>query len=430
MISFTEPFCLSNTGSTRATSYNWGNKTLTRDGKTHVVWLDAVATVCGRTYDHASKEWGETVRIDDGSDNHTCPCITADADGHIRLTFGPHGWNGHWNEGRVKWKRSEKPGCLDTWEPVGEGYKTSWSNFGYNATAASIVHTPAGLDAVVCRGGEHPPQTMFHLQRTLGGWSSAKPLFCQDIDPQYTHNYGHIACASDGTLYAGCHFYNIGGSDNQAVVGDKSKMRSYGAAVLKSTDLGTTWTDLRGELVDVPTTYNHQVAIPPFDRNIYVNTITLDSSNTLWALTVQPGLEEDGVWLSKWAGQDWETRQLETYMPTGRTAVESMMTIDTQDWIHIVLTTVDRAAVGEESHWGHPSSEVSYLCSRDGGETFESAAVSPPDPNIANWLPSISRSGPYHLVDNPTILYTHGDVGSGLTPDTTTDVWCLQIDGV
>ena len=32
MIAFTEPFCLSATGSTRATSYTWGNKILTRDG--------------------------------------------------------------------------------------------------------------------------------------------------------------------------------------------------------------------------------------------------------------------------------------------------------------------------------------------------------------------------------------------------------------
>lgn len=427
MITFTEPFCLSKTGSTRATSYNWGNKTLTRDGKTHVVWLDSIATVCGRTYDHTSKTWGETVRIDDACDNHACPCITADADGHIRLTYGPHGWNGNWNEARVKWKRSKKPGSLDTWEPVGEGYKSSWNNFGYNATAASIMHTPSGLDAVICRGGEHPPQTMFHLQRTQGGWSSAKALFTQDVEPQYTHNYGHIACASDGTLYAACHFYNIGGSTNQPVTGDKSKMRSYGAAVLKSTDLGTTWTNLHNEPVDTPTTYNHQIAIPPVDQNIYINTITLDTSNTLWALTLNPGLESDTVWLSKWTAQGWETQHLETYIPKGRTAVESMMTIDTQDRLHIVLTTVDPIKVGKDTHWGHPSSEVHYLQSSDNGKTFTSTELSPPDPNTANWLPSISRSGPYHPVDTPTIMYTHGDVGSGLTPNTQTEVWCLQL---
>jgi len=424
---FTKPFCLSTTGSTRATSYNWGNKTLTHNNKTHVVWLDAIATVCGRTYDHQSQTWGETIRIDDGCDNHACPCITADADGHIRLTYGPHGWNGNWNEGRVKWKRSAKPNSLETWEPVGDGYQTSWNNFGYNATAASIIHTPSGLDAVVCRGGEHPPQTMFHIQRLIGGWSSAKPLFSQDIEPQYTHNYGHIACATDGTLYAACHFYNIGGTNNQPVTGDKSIMRSYGAAVLKSTDLGITWTNLHNEPVNTPTTYNHNIAIPPFDQNIYINTITLDTTNNLWALTLNPGLESDTIWLSKWTPQGWHTQQLESYIPQGRVAVESMMTIDTKNRIHIVITTVDRIAVGEDSHWGHPSSEVLYLQSIDAGNTFTATPISPPDPKTANWLPSISRSGPYHPVVNPTILYTHGDVGSGLTPNTTTEVWCLQL---
>jgi hypothetical protein len=70
LTTFTEAFRLSQTGSTRATSYNWGNKILTLNGKTHVVWLDAPATICGRTYDHQSKTWGEIVRIDDGCDNH------------------------------------------------------------------------------------------------------------------------------------------------------------------------------------------------------------------------------------------------------------------------------------------------------------------------------------------------------------------------
>jgi hypothetical protein len=65
--------------------------------------------------------------------------------------------------------------------------------------------------------------------------------------------------------------------------------------------------------------------------------------------------------------------------------------------------------------------------SRDGGQNFETAEVSPIDPSTANWLPSIARAGPYHPVDTPAIMYTHGDVGSGLRPDTKTEVWCLQL---
>ena len=169
------------------------------------------------------------------------------------------------------------------------------------------------------------------------------------------------------------------------------------------------------------------IAIPPLDENVYVYSITVASSGILWAITMNPGLENDGIWLNRWTAAGWQTIRLESYLPDNRVAVESMMTIDTRDRLHIVLTAVDPDEVGDDSHWGHPSSEVFYLCSEDHGETFACTQVSPTDPTTANWLPSISRPGPYHPVDTPTILYTHGDVGSGLTPNTKTEVWCLQV---
>ena len=428
MISLSDPICLSTSGSTRATSYNWSNKALTRAGKTHIVWLDSVATVCGKTFDHASQSWGDTIRIADGSDNHTCPCITADEDGHIRLTYGPHGWFGDWNQAQVKWKRTERPGDLTSWEPEGEGYRSSWSNFGYNATAASIVHTPGGYDAVVCRGGEHPPSTMFHRQRETGGWTSAKSLFTQDVDPQYTHHYGHITCGSEGTLYAACHFYNIGGSDNNAVTGDSSRMRSYGAAILQSTDMGDTWQSLAGRPINTPTLYKHPIAIPPFDHNIYVNSITLDNSGNLWAITLNPSLESDIIWLNRWSGKGWDTIQIESHVPEGYVAVESMMTIDTSDNLHILVSGVDPLAVGKESHWGHPSSEIFYLHSSDKAQSFTCDQISPSDPRTPSWLPSISRPGPFHPVKKPVIIYTHGSAGAGTKPNIQTEVWCLMVN--
>ncbi len=419
-MTFAEPFCISRTGSTRATAYNWGNKILTIDGKTHVVWLDSVAHVCGRTYDHTAESWGDIVRIDEGSDSHTNPCITADKDGRIRLTYGPHGWTCDWNQGRVKWRIANKPGQLETWERE--------ESFGYNATAASIVHTTEGLDAVICRGGESPAQTVFHKQRSLGGFTSARPLFCQDIEPQYTHNYGHIMCGLDGTLYSACHFYNVGGGDNAPVTGDLTRMRSYGAAVLRSTDQGVTWTDLLGGVVDTPTTYSHQVAVPPLDRDVFIYGITIDSSGNLWALTINPKTTDDEIWLNKWTGQGWETTQLESYLPAGRLAVEGMMTIDTSDRLHLVITALDSDQVTDGKYWGHPSSEVFHLLSTDGGAVFSCKQISPTDPSQPNWLPSISRPGPYHPVGNPTILYTTGGPGEGLRPDLKTEVWCMRTD--
>jgi hypothetical protein len=53
-----EPYLLSKQGSDRATAYDFANKAVTRNGKTHVVWTDAVALTRGRTFDHAAGEWG------------------------------------------------------------------------------------------------------------------------------------------------------------------------------------------------------------------------------------------------------------------------------------------------------------------------------------------------------------------------------------
>lgn len=45
------------------------------------------------------------------------------------------------------------------------------------------------------------------------------------------------------------------------------------------------------------------------------------------------------------------------------------------------------------------------------------------DPNTANWLPAISRSLPSRRRAHPRVY--HGEVGTGLRPETPTEVWCL-----
>ena len=415
MPTYSNPFLLSDNGSTRATAYNWGNKALTIEDRTHVVWLDAVSQVCARTYDHSSGQWGDTARLFEGCDNHANPSITADREGKLRLVYGPHGWWGDWNQARVKWAISEERNRIDTW--------ASEETFGYNATAASIVHSPEGLDLVVCRGGESPASTMFHRQREAGGWTSARELFCQDIEPQYTHHYGHIACHADGTIYAACHFYNVGGGHIHPVTGSRAAMRTYGMAVIKSTDLGETWTDLRGSPVTTPTQYEARIAIPPVGADMYVDSIALDSAGTVWALAKHSGLKTREVLLSHWSREGWETTPLEDSLPEGLMAVDGAMTLDSQDRVHVVLTALDPEQVEGDAWWGHPSCEIYHLFSADGAKSFECNLVSVPDPEKANWLPSLPKLGPFHPVDRPLILYTHGNPGEGCAPQTVTEVW-------
>jgi len=101
-MAYTKPFLLSASGSTRATAYVMGGKSVTIGGKTHVVWLDAASQVYGRSYDYASGSWSEKLDLFVGCDNPTHPALAVDADRHLHLVHGPHGHRGGWNHGRFK----------------------------------------------------------------------------------------------------------------------------------------------------------------------------------------------------------------------------------------------------------------------------------------------------------------------------------------
>jgi hypothetical protein len=411
MIRYSKPFRLSSAGSTRATAYVFSNKSVTLEGRTHVVWLDAIARVRGRTYDHASRSWSETFDLFEGCDNHTTPALTVDARGRVHILFGPHGWWGEWNQARFMHAVAKEPNSISAWEEP--------DSFGYGATYGSISHMPCGLDAAVYRGGEAPWALMFQRQRDRGGWTHAMPLMWQDIRPQYTHVGGHILCGPDGTLYVGGHFY----SSDAAV--------SIGVCLLVSRDMGRSWTSIAGQPAETPICYEERFAIPHQQRNPYFCGMALDRSGALWVLASQPGLADRSVLLSRWTGAGWNTRDLAAFLPRDWIADACTMTIDTADRIHVLASAVPEGTDEDEDRlWGHPAHEVFHLCSRDGGGTFECNMVSEPDGSVANWLPAISLQGVYHPVERPVLLYTRGVPGDGCKPDTRTEVYCVMIEAL
>jgi hypothetical protein len=408
---YSEPFLLSAHGSTRATAYQFGNKSVTVGDKTHVVWLDAVAKVCGRTYDHAAGSWGETVHLFDGSDNHTNPALAVDAHGRLHLAYGPHGWWGDWNYGRFRYAVGKEPNSLESLADSG--------SFGYNATYACLVTTPLGLDCVVYRGGEEPPALMFQRQRPLGGWTNARPLLCQEIAPQYTHLGAQITCAADGTLYAAGHFYNT------------AEGRSLGVGVVKSADMGETWTVMAGQPLTTPAPLGPRVWAPSPVGCPYLMGLATDSSRRLWLATYDPENGTPSALLSRWTGTDWQTVDLTRTVPEPYNIVYGAFTVDAADRLHLAVAALDGGAVSDaEEGWGHPSLEVFHLCSADGGATFECNQVSAPDAGVANWFPAISLPSVFHPVRDPVILYTRGIPGEGCSPTTETEVWCVMVEGV
>jgi hypothetical protein len=84
-----EPFCLSENASTRATAYSFANKSVRIGDITHAVWLDGVSSVMARSFDHRTQRWSSATHVDDGRDNHACPSLTAAPDGRLRVAYGP-----------------------------------------------------------------------------------------------------------------------------------------------------------------------------------------------------------------------------------------------------------------------------------------------------------------------------------------------------
>ncbi|MCX5662035.1 MAG: BNR-4 repeat-containing protein [Planctomycetota bacterium] len=421
---YSTPHLLSELGSDRATAYPWSNKIVTAEGKTHVVWTDTIALTRGRTFDHATRTWGPTHAIGQGVDNHNNPALTLDREGRLHVIYGPHGAHGRyedaWTDGAFKWHAAPNPGGF-------EGMAAKTERVGNLGTYASIVNTPEGLDCIVYRGGEHPPMLMFQKQRpqpTPGGWTQAQPLMCQEIAPGYTHTGPQIFCSPDGTLYVTGHFYAM------------YREGSLGVTILRSTDHGRTWTDLTGRAVETPILYSEQTAVPhpapALDPRNWGAAV--DSRGQVWAATGSTRRAGRGALVSRWTGAGWETHDIGKHLPAGRSPVDGGFTIDTRDRLHVALTAVDENPRGTpDKPWSCPTSEVFHLCSEDGGKNWECGQVSPSDLEVANWLPSISRPGPFHPVEQVAILYTHGR--SGLKPEegckstTITSVHCVFVEG-
>lgn len=421
---YSQPFKLSDRGSNRATAYCYTNKIITLKDKTHVVWTDAIAETRGRTFDHVTRQWGETIEIGSGVDNHNNPSITADRDGRIHIAFGPHGgWANYpaaWPAGAFKHSIAPDPNSL-----VGLGTKNGV--VGYNGTYAYLLHDAAGFDCLVYRGGEGPPSLMFQRQTRAGGWSSARELMAQDIPPGYTHMGPSVLSDRQGVLYVAGHFYS------------SFRGTSVGVAILKSVDAGANWTDLTGRPVITPTQYDPRLAVPhPIAEHDPRNWgLALDSANRLWAMSGKQGATGRHLPLSRWTGSGWETVDVGKFLPADRIPSDGSMTIDTQDRIHLaVAANLAPADPGDKPTrgWGDPSSEVFHLCSRDGGKSFSCNQVSPSDPAVAHWLPLLPHGGPFHPVEKLTILYTRGEStakpGEGCNASGHTDVYAVHVESL
>lgn len=430
MIRYSEPHLLSTEGSDRATAYVHANKIVTLGARTHVVWTDAIACTRGRTYDHAARQWSPVFTVGEGCDNHNDPCLTADREGRLRLVYGPHGSWDHlgrvcdWPSGTFKLVRAETRdslACLDRDvrpEPRHEG-------LGYSATYGGLFHTSDGVDAIVYRGGEPPYCAMFQRARPKGGWTPARPIFCQDIAPQYTHYGVQGLCTSKGVIYAGAHFFCA------------EDAKSSGVAALVSPDGGDTWTDLRGRRLATPAPFSKRIAVPSAKKaaDPRLASLALDPAEDLWALTHPFRAGYPDLLLSRWTGREWETLNVAPFLPGDRECISAVLTFDTAGRIHILAAAVEAPCLKRgQNAFGHPTTRLFHLCSRDRGTSFECHAIGPDREGVPTWHPTMSRSALCHPVEKPVFMMTCGSNQHRTDGDcrhtVQTEVYCIFVEEI
>lgn len=391
---------LSEQGSTMATAYAMSNKIVTLGDKTYVAWLDTKSTTRVRVFDRATCKPIRTVELGRGKDNHGGPALTADADENLHIVFGPH-------HGPFQYRHTTRPGDMDSWSPV--------TTFGVKCTYPSLVCAPDGTLHLTCRGGDSPCKLHYYRKPKGGDWAGPIALVDAGVPKGYTQYGNPLAVAPDGTLHLGFHIYDFHPK------GGKS------AGYMKSTDGGKTWTDTKGRKLNLPVTPKTAELIehgPKLDMR--VGNIALDANGRPWLPVIH--MEHAPFWVTLWHhdGSAWRATPLRPWIDKtigeGQHAYGATMTFGGDGTMYIALALMAKGEI-----WGDISSEIALLTSTDGGKTFTGRMISPPDPTIPNWLPSIERPTGHHRVDVPWLMYTHGHRRSTRPPGYVTEVRLLAL---
>lgn len=393
-------FELSTTGSTRGTAYAMSNKVVHLGDQLHVAWLDSIANIMVRTLDLAANTWSEPRLVGVGVDNHAGPSLASDSRGYLHIVFGPH-------HGPMTYRRSLRPNDSSAW--------TAPVEFGEALTYPSLVCGPDDTLYMAARGGPNPPALVLHRKPAGGEWSPRITILEPDIPPGYTQYTNSLAVDARGRLHLAFHVYD----QHQTAAG---KLAGY----LRSDDGGETWRRADGTPVPLPCK-RHEVDVLEDDAGLdcRVGGLTVDADGNPYLLVNHGKLHGRQPWLWHHDGTAWRQTDLgpaiEAVAPQRIGIANGTCCIATDGTLYVVY------AVTVNGKWGDPSAETIALWSTDQGRTFRGLPVSVPDPQAAQWLPSIERNVGHNPVDVPWLIWTAGLVGEGVKPDTVTAIRAAEL---
>ena len=401
---------LSTTGSTRGTAYTMSNKILTHGGKTHVAWLDQICRIYVRTYHHGTRRWGEPVYVGTGDDNHAGAAFAMDSKGYLHLAFGPH-------HNPIRHVVSRRPNTSTSWvEQPSFG--------GTTATYPSLVCDADDTLHACYRGSyaaERPWSLVYQKKPTGGEWTDPVKLVDPEGPPAYTQFENALHIDRRGALYLAYHIV-------RATETDTNDTRGRGFGLMRSRDGGGTWATVDGTALSLPPA---SPCVIEFDEGLDVrigNVVTGGRGSLCFTLNRREcGAAETFFYTRRRNG--WRVVSLmpeaeRLYGPCETSDVCALSIAD--DGVIYAAVPVCRAGGG----WSDSSNEIALFTSRDGGETFSGYRVSSDEPDASNWLPSLERQTGHNRVDVPNLVYTHGHIGEGCSPDVDTEIRHVSLHGI
>ena len=398
---------LSRRGSTRATLYNWTNKILTHEGRTHVTWLDYLAANQIRTLDRETGVWSDIDTIGCGLDNHCGPALSMDRQARLHVIVGSHGVS------PFQHRMSTKPNDPSTW--------TAYRSVGAGPTYPSLVcdaedrlHlTYRGRAALVHWLPNRPaPHLMYQRAEVNCDWLPPAELV-RTAEPYGYTQYGNSLCIDrQNRLHLVFHIFD--GHPNG---------RGHTVGYLRSTDGGSTWTKANGDAVLTPACrYGVEVLRTGEELNMRVSNVICDAEDRPYVVVLGSPVagEAELMWHD---GEQWQVRPLQEVARQARPgcviANDATLSFDRDGGLYIGVQTGP-----EPEGWGTGGAEVLLLFSEDGGKTFEAQHVSEPGDAVPCWQPSLERVSSFHQQspEVPAMTYTRGFKGTGCASRDYTEV--------
>lgn len=412
---------ISSIGSERATSGN-GNKMVTANGQTHVVWQDAdsegyYARV--RTRDHKTGRWSPAYTLGRGRDNHARPTITVDSKGYLHVIIGGHHTG-------LQYRRSLRPGDASQWTEIETFGKTTYP-------------------LLICG----PDDTLYLTGRHDSGWKGMD-FYERPPGAKWQHRGLLVAKQKRYEFYAAYHNGLAWGPDHRTLHmstgffmglrGDGSRrLRGLHQAVgyMRSDDFGDTWTKAGGTPIALPATTDTIDLIDEGRRDpdatdrpkpgIRHCGIAVDAENRPFVVFVRHTPEPGHIFLvTPDSTGTWRQRPVQRAVESewpGQAVIDCAVSMTRDDLLCLMLTLAplehpnanwSPGIYGRPAFWlrDYPNiQQLAWLESDDGGWTFTPKDIIAHVPDRGTLLPTLERPTGFHGVAagrRPPLLYFEG----------------------